>query len=361
MSATTTAPVTFKKLPGVVAITRGIVCGDAVMLSELADGSTRPLPVIRHGIRGTQNVDQEGKDSTSGTTKRREVSNIQVTDSAKADPAAAALLVRFGLRFAPLGEMPVFVASGEKDSKEDSEALRDSIIGFMRRAREGRSAGLHDIARRYARNVVNGRWLWRNRLVASAVRITATPQGGTPLEFDALALPLNRFDTFSDREEMLAQTLLDGLLGNQSSGIEIEARVEMGFEGSFEVYPSQNYLENKPTGFARSLYCLGTPQPKGDSGVREMGQAALRDQKVANALRTFDTWYPGFADVGRPIAIEPNGASLEAQTFYRPVNSAASAFRLMGRLNEIDPASDEGLFMLACLIRGGVYSGGKSK
>ena len=92
-----------------------------------------------------------------------------------------------------------------------------------------------------------------------------------------------------------------------------------------------------------------------------MGQAALRDQKVANALRTFDTWYPSFDDVRRPIAIEPNGASLEAQSFYRPVNSAASAFRLMGRLNEVDTASADGMFMLACLIRGGVYSGGKSK
>lgn len=107
MSATTTTTakaataVTFKKLPGVVAITRGIVIGDATMFSELDDGSLKPLPVIRHGIRGTQNVDMDGKDSTAGTTKRREVSNIQVTDSAKADPAAVALIVRFGIRFAP--------------------------------------------------------------------------------------------------------------------------------------------------------------------------------------------------------------------------------------------------------------------
>ena len=33
----------------------------------------------------------------------------------------------------------------------------------------------------------------------------------------------------------------------------------------------------------------------------------------------------------------------------------------MGRLNEVDAASADGMFMLACLIRGGVYSGGKSK
>lgn len=359
---TTTKAVTFKKLPGVIAITRGIVIGDAVMYSELADGSLQPLPVIRHGIRGTQNVDLDGKEGTAGATKRREVSNIQVTDSAKADPAAVALVVRFGVRFAPLGEMPLFVATGEKDSKEDADALRDSIVGFMARARGDSSAGLHEVARRYARNIANGRWLWRNRMVASAVTVTATlDDAAPPLSFDALAIPLNRFEQYSANEETLARALLDGLQGHGHGGIEVQARVEMGFAGSFEVYPSQNYLEDKAKGFARSLYCLGVPAPKGDHAVRQMGQAALRDQKVANALRTFDTWYPSFAEVGRPIAIEPNGASLEAQSFYRPVNSAASAFRLMGRLNEIDPASNEGMFMLACLIRGGVYSGGKSK
>ena len=367
MSATATitakaaAAVTFKKLPGVVAITRGIVIGDATMFSELGDGSVTPLPVIRHGIRGTQNVDMDGKDSTAGTTKRREVSNIQVTDSAKADPAAVALIVRFGIRFAPLGDMPLFVATGEKDSKEDADALRESIVGFMARARDGDAAGLHEVARRYARNLANGRWLWRNRMVASRVTVTATAGDAEALRFDALGIPLNRFEGYSADEERLALALLAGLQGTNHSGIEIEARVEMGFGGSFEVYPSQNYLEEKSKGFARSLYCLGTPQPKGDSGVRQMGQAALRDQKVANALRTFDTWYPSFDDVRRPIAIEPNGASLEAQSFYRPVNSAASAFRLMGRLNEVDAASADGMFMLACLIRGGVYSGGKSK
>ena len=68
------------------------------------------------------------------------------------------------------------------------------------------------------------------------------------------------------------------MTGTASQAIEIEARVGMGFGGSFEAYPSQNYLENKPRGFARSLYCLGVAAPASDAGVRIMGTAAIRDQ-----------------------------------------------------------------------------------
>lgn len=347
----------FKKLPGVVALTRGIVIGDATMFSELSDGSSKPLPVIRHGIRGTQNVHMEGKQGTSGTIKRREVSNIQTTDSAKSDPDAVALVVRFGVRFAEVGSMPVFVAGGEKDSREDVAALRESIFDFVERAKQGRC--VQEIARRFARNIANGRWLWRNRMVASTVSITVK-SADQALLFNALEIPLNSFDGYFEDEKRLAKLIEDGMAGRGIAGIEVEARLTMGFAGSFEVYPSQNYLENKPTGFARSLYCLGTPERVDEKGMRVMGHAAIRDQKVSNALRTFDTWYPSFASVGRPIAVEPNGANLEAQDFFRDVASPASAFKLMGRLNEIDPASNDGMFMLACILRGGVYSGGKS-
>jgi CRISPR-associated protein Csy3 len=132
---------------------------------------------------------------------------------------------------------------------------------------------------------------------------------------------------------------------------------------SVEVYPSQNYLGgDKPKGFARSLYYVGnshasvgqSPEQQEVQAARVLGQAAIRDTKAANALRTFDTWYPEFANHGQPIAVEPAGANLEVQRFFRP--GAASAFSLAKQLNTLDPDSDNGMFMIACLVRGGVYS-----
>ena len=40
---------------------------------------------------------------------------------------------------------------------------------FVQRAKE--AAGIDEIACRIARNIANGRWLWRNRLIASAIEI----------------------------------------------------------------------------------------------------------------------------------------------------------------------------------------------
>ncbi|CAK0781603.1 hypothetical protein CCP3SC15_940001 [Gammaproteobacteria bacterium] len=123
------------------------------------------------------------------------------------------------------------------------------------------------------------------------------------------------------------------------------------------MFPSQNYIENKPKGFARSLFRIGKPERINRNELvefRVMGQAAIRDQKIFNAIRTIDTWYPAFSETSFPIAVEPAGASLSQQEFYRP--KEASSFAMFKRLNLIDPNSPEGMFCIAALDRGGVYS-----
>lgn len=84
-----------------------------------------------------------------------------------------------------------------------------------------------------------------------------------------------------------------------------------------------------------------------------MGEAGIRDQKVSNAIRTIDTWYPNFKEVGLPIPIEPLGASIGLQEFYRYGES--SLFEMLKRLDTIDPNSKEGMYCIACFDRGGVF------
>jgi CRISPR-associated protein Csy3 len=167
---------------------------------------------------------------------------------------------------------------------------------------------------------------------------------------------LHDFTSFSDDEVRLAGVIRDGFNGNRGSKLSVYTDVDFGVEGPLEVFPSQNYLEDKKKGFARPLYCVGSARPDQDiHSIRELGQAALRDQKIGNAIRTIDTWYPSFAERGLAIPVEPNGASLDAQQFFREKES--SGFKLMLRMNELDVDSDEGKFLLACIIRGGVFSG----
>lgn len=356
---------TFKKTPSVLAFQRGFVMSDAILANVFADGSSSDLPVIRHGIRGTQNVAKtaDAKASTAGDAKRQEVSNIQETDSAKLDQNAAKMRATFTIRFVDL-QHALFACAPGKDDKESFEAFRDSVTAFIQRAKS--SEGIKEVANRYARNIVNGRWLWRNRLLAKAITVKVYEHGtgdnkAALATFDALKFPLNEFANYSKEEGKVAQRILEGLLGESSTGLTVEADVDFGITGAIEVFPSQNYLSDKPRGFARSLYCLGQADAVDKTlGIRVMGTAALRDQKVANAIRTIDTWYPDYVEFNRPIAIEPNGASLEAQRFFRDVgNKKASAFDIIKQLNVTDPNSPEGMFFIACLIRGGVFAGGK--
>jgi len=354
--------VEFKKLPGVLAFQRGLVITDAPFFNVLPEGQT-PVMVVRHGIRGTQNVNKDGdaEKSTAANAKRQEVSNIQTTDTAKLDEKAEALAVRFSLRFLDLKDVLFACAPASTDADDLVRNYRDSVTDFIERAKA--SGGLDEVARRFARNIANGRWLWRNRTLARKVEVSVSVAGQAIARFDALAIPLHHFDDSTDAERRIAAYIADGLRGNDDSGLDIEARLDFGVRGALEVFPSQNYVEDKPRGFARPLYCLGSPErPHGNSAMefestRTMGHAALRDQKIGNALRTFDTWYPKYAEHGRPLPVEPNGASLEAQEFFR--DRKTSAFEFARRLNTLDPASPDGMFMIACLIRGGVFSGGK--
>lgn len=352
----TTATV-FKRLPGVLSFQRGLLVTDAEMFNEI-DGKRVTLPVIRHGIRGTQNVNKAGKDTdTAGNAVRGAVSNPQVTDSAKLAPEADALLVSFGVRFMDIGNCLFACAPGKSDTTDEITGLRVSLNDFIARAKEG--DGLHEVSRRYARNLLNGRWLWRNRTLAATLTVSVAVDDKPLVSVDGLAVPMNDFSDYSEAELKVAEVIYGGLCYGDVAALTVDARVTFGMKGAIEVFPSQNYLDDKPKGFARPLYCLGEPDAASPTELRVMGRAALRDQKIANALRTFDTWYPDFADHGRPIPVEPNGASLDAQVHFRPLGkNSVSAFSLAKQLNALDPNSPDGMFMIASLIRGGVYSEG---
>lgn len=290
-----------------------------------------------------------------------------MTDSAKL--AYGALLeVDFDIRALPLSQALYSCAPSKEETIEDIHAFRDALNYFLERAAASSEKPIHKLALRYARNVANGRFLWRNRTIAEqiSVHVTLGSKESTPLEFDAFKVPFNDFDTsYSDDENKIADALEEGWSGSSSAiapSIGVKAKIDLGIDGPVEVFPSQNYLYDKDRGFARSLYCVGRAPASlaVEHGASFTGQAALRDQKIGNALRTIDTWYEAFQERKVPIAVEPNGANLDAQEFFRQ-DKAHSGFELMKQVGEIDPASDEGLFLLACIIRGGVYSEGSKE
>ncbi|WP_338923835.1 type I-F CRISPR-associated protein Csy3 (plasmid) [Pseudomonas silesiensis] len=359
----TTKATVFKKLPGVLAITRRINVTDCLFFSRMPDGSLKPLPVTRSGLRGTQNINKKA------TGDRQEVSNIQLTDSAKTDVEATSVVVKMGVSFYPLSNGLNSCALSKTDDESLLSEFKVSFTDFLDRSATESfiSAGLQEVANRYARNIANGRWLWRNRQYAFTVAVTVQC-GDDVMTFDALKTPLNQFGNYTADELKLGAYIASCLAGHAQHKLQVQAVMNFGegMNASMEVYPSQNYLGgDKPKGFARSLYAVGkselnnSPDMMDLQSARLVGQAALRDTKVANALRTLDTWYTEFETNGLPISVEPCGANLDAQKPFR--GNKDSSFAFMRQLNTLDVNSTEGMFMIAALIRGGVYSEGGDK
>lgn len=343
------------KLPSVLSVQRGTIVSDGIMSSIiLENGKTtlRRIHVVRHGIRGT--MPDKKKDS---------VSNPQRTESAKTAADAEGLEVAFSFRTIPAGRNLLFACS--------EPAYRQALEGFIARFFQPDVPEFQEVCRRYARNILNGRWLWRNRILGE---VTVEAKGADEVVYRSNGSRQRDFTDYTPGETALAQDVIAaGLLGSRAPFVHVKGRVMFGFTGQVEVFPSQNMITSKPDGFARSLYkvdaipsrdlvrIMNTARKDGeDAGefladMIVMGHAALRDQKIGNAIRTIDTWYPD--SDGTAIPIEPNGASLERNEVLRTGKSAAS--KLLALVDEMGPGetfNPDAAFLIALLVRGGVFS-----
>ena len=91
------------------------------------------------------------------------------------------------------------------------------------------------------------------------------------------------------------------------------------------------------------------------------GHAGMHSQKIGNALRTVDTWYPEYedAEIG-PIAAEPYGAVTNLGKAYRPLekekDKRKDIFTLFDQFACGTPLeTNDEHYVMAVLVRGGVF------
>lgn len=191
------------------------------------------------------------------------------------------------------------------------------------------------LASRYAMNIANGRFLWRNRVCAEKVEIYVN---GNSQPFKDHDYSLGNFKTSDDDLEQLKQTIKQGLSGDSFSFVEVNAFVKLG-KGQ-HVWPSQEMIMNIPTGEkSRHLFKLNNC-------------AAMHSQKIGNALRTIDTWY---SDDAEPIAIEPYGSVTHRGEAHRTNRNDFYTLSKKWIVDGKELADEEKHFVMAILIRGGVF------
>lgn len=324
-------------IPTVLSFDRKLEPSDAVMHSGNWEniGKTndwQPITLFDRRNRAVKsNFKQEVLNDEEELKKQIEEPNLSWGDDAALPPNSDTLKVSFSLRV--LGNIDKPSACNKKDYQDK---FTEVISTYQNQV------GFEELASRYAYNIANGRFLWRNRVGAQEIIIHVNHKSlDASLIFNAYDYPLNRTTTKDDKVAVLAQIIEQGLNDDENIFIEVEAFVKLG--SLQRVWPSQEMVLNIPKGEkSRHLFELN-------------GNAAMHCEKIGNALRTIDDWQTGSE---MPIAIEAYGSVTQRGVAYR---SSRNDFKsLMAKwMNDEDLSDIEKHFVVAMLIRGGVFSEGE--
>ena len=338
--ATTTA----LKTASVLAFERKLDPSDALFSSGLwadrASSVTWPNVTVRaKSVRGT--ISNRLKPAAQDAAKLDaaiESPNLQTVDVATLPADADTLKVSFTLRVLSGTGTPSACNNAEYQHK-----LLSTVKGYVD------ANGFGELARRYAFNLANGRFLWRNRLGAEQVEVQISHlvqgQRAQTWTFDALALSLRDFVVPSGVSTAMAELgglIADGLSGPKYVLLQVTAFARIG--SGQEVFPSQELiLDKEKSGKSRTLYTV--------SNI-----AAMHSQKVGNALHAIDNWYPE-ADQNGPIAVEPYGSVTTQGKAYRKPTDKVDFYSLLDSwlIKDTAPVLDQQHFVMATLIRGGVF------
>ena len=302
---------------------------------ERADKSTA-LPLVEKSVRGT--ISNRLKDAIKKDPLKLnaevEKPNLQRVDACSLSEDQDTLKLHFTLKV--LGDIA-------KPSACNNEEFKNSYAEAVTPYQTERGFG--ELARRYAINIANGRYLWRNRLGAEKVEVVVRA-GEQTWTFDGLAYALNRFDASDAQLDALTEVIRQALSGELTYLLlDISAYALVG--AAQEVYPSEELVLDKGNDKNKKSKIL----------YAKNGIAAMHSQKVGNALRSIDTWYPEFDTAQMAIAIEPYGAVTNLGKAYRTPKDKVDFYTLFDQFavgKTLDTVEQEH-YVMAVLVRGGVF------
>ena len=332
------------KTASVLAFERKIDPSDALFAAgtwaQRSTSQTWPAVEVRaKSVRGTISNRLKTKDQDPAKLDAAiESPNLQTVDVSMLPADADTLKVSFTLRVLGGTGTPSACNSADYQAK-----LLATVQTYAK------TPGFGELARRYAHNLANGRFLWRNRLGAEQIEVQvaqlADGQAVQRWTFDALAHSLRDFDASSAELTQLAALLEQGLGGSKYVLLQVTAYVRVG--AGQEAFPSQELiLDKEKAGKSKTLYAVN-------------GIAAMHSQKIGNALRTVDTWYPteDVLSQAMPIAVEPYGSVTSQGKAYRQPKVKMDFYSLLDAwvLKDQVPDVAQQHFVMANLVRGGVF------
>lgn len=326
------------KIPSVLAYSRSLEPSDAFFSQKDSASHTNTesdLVVVTRQIKTTMSNRQKAAIKNDVAKLQAEISktNIQQTQTVYLDQDCDTLVVKTSLKVLPF--------SGEASSCNDAE-FNESVKGAV--ADYANRTSFKELSQRYATNIANGRWLWRNRFNASKIMITIKCIIDDAVEkeftFNAKEISLKESVANAQGIDELAELIAKSLMGEIFLVVYCRAELVMGY--GHQVFPSEEMNTDKDV--PKRLY-----QVKGVS--------AFHAAKVGNAIRSIDTWY--YTEVGKvafPISIEVYGTVSNVSLAYRPPSNGTDFYTIFDKwlLTGELPDIEQQHYVMAILIRGGL-------
>ena len=336
-----------REIPSVLSFEKKLVPSDGRMYGtkwEEKDTKFTPLELVGKSVRGTisHRLPKSVRDDPAKLYAEVKDPNLQTVDSCALEAEQDTLKLQFTLKVLSGVQQPSACNNPSFNAKY-KEVAEQYIDTYK----------FDELAKRYATNIANGRFLWRNRVGAEKLEVQVkllNSNNDQSWEFDANKISIKDFkksDAKIDAEiNTLAEKIAAALSGKLNFLLlDITAFAQVG--PAQEVYPSEELVldkSNSKTGKSKVLYSVNN-------------QAAMHSQKIGNALRSIDTWYPEFSDGPGPIAIEPYGAVTNLGVAYRNPKSGTDFYTLFDKYarGETLDSEEQEHYVVAVLVRGGVF------
>lgn len=328
------------KTASVLAFERNLDISDALFSqSNSADDAKQPLPVTitEKSVRGTISNRLKNAIANDPTKLDAEIekANLQKVDASALSEDCDTLIASWSCKVLPFTGKPNVC-----NDRDYQKALEQTVQNYLT------EHGVSELAKRYAANIANARWLWRNRVGAEKIAVTVTCMidgEKKAMQFtNAKAITLKNFDYNDKNLEGLTDLVEKGLTGSAFIILYIKAEAVIGY--GQEVYPSQELV-------------LDTGKTKSKELYKVNDKAGMHSQKIGNAIRTIDTWYPDYVDNQFPIAVEPYGAVTTLGTAFRQPKQKMDFYSLFDKwvLKGEVPEVEQQHYVMSVLIRGGVF------
>lgn len=330
------------KIPSMLSYSRSINPTDA-RLFAIREGSDieKPVLVTERGARAPMSNYSE----TKKVDKNPARSNPKVGDVAFLPVDTDTLVIKYSLTFTGKSLAP-------HSCGQDSQDVRHAL-GALTEAFKARG-GYEVLAKKYLGQILDGSCAWRNLESCEEVVVRAMTRKTGVVATTDTATGETTLDDTEAYAELVGQ--IATALSSPRGLVRVNVEMHLPMADLAEVYPSQSFKDGA-SGRLLSSILIETNQ-----GIQR--QAMIHNQKIGNAVRRIDDWYGHDVE---PLAVEPFGIDRTLdqavrvtlkRDFYTLLQKKVLEFvQTVGACKSASEIPDDVYYVVACLIRGGVFSG----